>query len=416
MLELNSSVQFLLRFRKVADRLLEVNPIPIAVSFVTTGSNPDTSKLFSEIENLHKRIEKLQFCRKLRTLQQIEFFLVRSIARVQDLHILNIVDITKNFKTTPQIFFALPVGDFRALNDQTIKDKYPIPSVLDFTSELHGCRSFCHVDLVKAFHQTPIAPEDIYKTAIYTTFGLKENTRMQYGLCKASSIFQCFIDEILRRTCKHLLKLSEHPLQWNDKTEAAFTATKEALANATLLNFPVPEAKKLVIQKPIYATKFRTTSTSIGTQTGDLDSSPPHQPSTHSNTKSKSVQPAPVSQTQSAKLSKSATVHIFSSTSDPSSPPSTSNLPATVHAGYKTKSHHIKRKLPSNTTPSIKSGSTNTESKPLKLNKYYDTNRFLSLASLVRPNNIKKNKSLMEHPNPANSDMLVYDATDMVLE
>ncbi|GBN67157.1 hypothetical protein AVEN_210985-1 [Araneus ventricosus] len=46
-----------------------------------------------------------------------------------------------------------PVGDFRALNAQTRMDKYPIPSVLDFTSELHGIKIFSHIDLVKAFHQ-----------------------------------------------------------------------------------------------------------------------------------------------------------------------------------------------------------------------------------------------------------------------
>ncbi|GBN74695.1 hypothetical protein AVEN_46543-1 [Araneus ventricosus] len=45
-----------------------------------------------------------------------------------------------------------PVGDFRALNAQAKKDKYPIPIVLDFTSELHGTKIFSHIDLVKAFH------------------------------------------------------------------------------------------------------------------------------------------------------------------------------------------------------------------------------------------------------------------------
>ncbi|GFX78388.1 retrovirus-related Pol polyprotein from transposon 297 [Trichonephila clavipes] len=87
-----------------------------------------------------------------------------------------------------------PVGDFRALNAQTKKDKYPIRSILDFTSDLHGARIFSHIDLVKAFHQIPIAFEDIHKTAICTPFGLFESTRMQFGLCNAASTFQRFID------------------------------------------------------------------------------------------------------------------------------------------------------------------------------------------------------------------------------
>ncbi|GFW11438.1 retrovirus-related Pol polyprotein from transposon 297 [Trichonephila clavipes] len=91
-----------------------------------------------------------------------------------------------------------PVGDFRALNAQTKKDKYPIPSILDFTSDLHGAKIFSHIDLVKAFHQIPIASEDIHKTAICTPFGLFESTRMQFGLCNTASTFQRFIDEVTR--------------------------------------------------------------------------------------------------------------------------------------------------------------------------------------------------------------------------
>ncbi|GFX10919.1 hypothetical protein TNCV_511791 [Trichonephila clavipes] len=90
------------------------------------------------------------------------------------------------------------VRDFRALDAQTKKDKYPIPSILDFTSDLHGARIFSHIDLFKPFHQIPIASEDIYKTAICTPFGLFESTRMQFGLCNAASPFQRFIDEVSR--------------------------------------------------------------------------------------------------------------------------------------------------------------------------------------------------------------------------
>ncbi|GFT97580.1 hypothetical protein TNCV_1034201 [Trichonephila clavipes] len=73
-----------------------------------------------------------------------------------------------------------PVGDYRALNAQTIKDNYSVPNILDFTSNLHGTKIYTHIDLVKAYHQIPINPDDVHKSAIITPFGLFESTRMQF--------------------------------------------------------------------------------------------------------------------------------------------------------------------------------------------------------------------------------------------
>ncbi|GFU36087.1 hypothetical protein TNCV_2343011 [Trichonephila clavipes] len=90
-----------------------------------------------------------------------------------------------------------PFGDYRALNS-TLKDKYPIPYIADFTAEYHDSKFFSRIDRVKAYHQIPIHPDNIHKTAICTMFGLFESTRMQFGLCNVSATFQCFIDEVTR--------------------------------------------------------------------------------------------------------------------------------------------------------------------------------------------------------------------------
>ncbi|GFQ79612.1 transposon Ty3-G Gag-Pol polyprotein [Trichonephila clavata] len=39
------------------------------------------------------------------------------------------------------------VEDYRALNAQTIKEKYPIPCISDFTTELHDAKVFSHIDI-----------------------------------------------------------------------------------------------------------------------------------------------------------------------------------------------------------------------------------------------------------------------------
>ncbi|BHF75108.1 hypothetical protein SprV_0501820300 [Sparganum proliferum] len=91
-----------------------------------------------------------------------------------------------------------PCGDYRALNNATIPDRYPVPHLQDFAGALFDKAVFSKIYLVRAFHQITVAPEDIPKTAVTTPFGLFEFIRMPFGLPNAAQTFQRFIDHVLR--------------------------------------------------------------------------------------------------------------------------------------------------------------------------------------------------------------------------
>eukprot|EP00854_Cymbomonas_tetramitiformis_P034036 gene34036-biopygen5509 len=102
------------------------------------------------------------------------------------------------------------VVDYRMLNKQTIKDKYPLPDIEVMFDEMHGAKFFSSFDAVDGFWQVPImAPGDVEKTAFTTHMGSYEWLVMPQGLQNSPSVHRSIIGGVfLKRSKVQLLKKS----------------------------------------------------------------------------------------------------------------------------------------------------------------------------------------------------------------
>jgi hypothetical protein len=86
--------------------------------------------------------------------------------------------------------------DFHALNEVTIKNKYPLPRIDDLFDQLRGACVFSKIDLRSGYHQLKIRECDMPKTTFVLRYGLYEYTVMSFGLTNAPAYFMYLMDKV----------------------------------------------------------------------------------------------------------------------------------------------------------------------------------------------------------------------------
>ena len=79
--------------------------------------------------------------------------------------------------------------DYRQLNKVKIKNKYPLPRIIDLFVQLRGASYFSKIDLRSRYHQLGVRGEDIPKTTFRTRYGHYEFLVMSIGLTNTPSVF-----------------------------------------------------------------------------------------------------------------------------------------------------------------------------------------------------------------------------------
>lgn len=104
----------------------------------------------------------------------------------------------------PVLFAKKPGGglrfcvDYRALNNITKKDRYPLPLLKETLNNITRAKWFTKLDVSAAFHKIRITKGQEWMTAFRTRYGLYEWTVMPFGLTGAPATFQRYINFVLR--------------------------------------------------------------------------------------------------------------------------------------------------------------------------------------------------------------------------
>lgn len=142
--------------------------------------------------------------------------------------------------------------DYRKLNNNTVKDSYPLPRIDDILDQLSGNSWFSTLDLKSGYWQLKIRPSDKEKTAFSFGKGLWQFTVMPFGLCNAPATFQRLMEKILHGIIsKKCLVYLDDIIIFGKDFNQMFENLEEIFLRLREANLKINPKKCLLLQKDV---------------------------------------------------------------------------------------------------------------------------------------------------------------------
>ena len=138
------------------------------------------------------------------------------------------------------------VVDYRSLNAITIKDKYLIPLMTTLMEQVQESTWFTKLDLKNTFNLIRVKAGDEWKTAFKTRYGLYEYTVMPFGLTNAPSVFQRYVNEVLKEYIDRCVVAYIDDILIYSKTEVELVDLTKKVLRRLLDNSLCVNAKKCI--------------------------------------------------------------------------------------------------------------------------------------------------------------------------